>query len=134
MTAGGSAALLTVAAGLRKYARDKSFFQLCFGAVVITALLVGYSTNSYDLSLLVLPLAMTMNWRPDRPREWKGLLAPAVPVLISPLWFFLWMRWQRINLMAVFLLWWLFALIAAVRRLRRLREEPFAQSALIANV
>ena len=134
VTAAGSAALLTVAAGLRKYARDKSFFRLCFGAVVITALLVGYSTNSYDLSLLVLPLAMTMNWRPDRPREWKGLLAPAVPVLISPLWFFLWMRWQRINLMAVFLLWWLFALIAAVRRLRRLREEPFAQPALIANV
>jgi hypothetical protein len=134
VTAAGSAALLMVAASLRKYSRDKGLFRLCFGAVVITALLVGYSTNSYDLSLLILPLAVIVNgWLESRP-EWKGLLAPAVPLLISPLWFLLWMRWQRINLMALFLLWWLFALIAAVRRLRRLREEPFPQSALIANV
>ena len=129
-----SAALLTVAAGLRKCARDKSLFRLCFGAVVITALLLGYSTNSYDLSLLVLPLAVIVNWCLESPQEWKRLLVPAVPLLISPLWFFLWMRWQRINLMALFLLLWLFSLIAAVRRMRRLREEPFPQSPVIANV
>ncbi len=134
VTVAGSAALLIVAATLQKHARDKSLFRLCFGAVVITALLVGYSTNTYDLSLLVLPLAVMVNWRLESPRDWRGLLAPAVPLLISPLWFFLWMRWQRINLMALFLLWWLFALIAEVRRLRRLREELLPRSQLIANV
>jgi len=130
-----SAALLLAVAGLRKHAHEKGFSRLCFAAALIVGLLAGYSTNSYDLSLLVLPLAVIVNWRLESPPEGKSLLAPAIPLFISPLWFFLWMRWQRINLMALFLLWWLFALIAEVRRLRRLREEePFPQSPLIANV
>jgi hypothetical protein len=129
-----SAALLVVVAALRKHAREKGLSRLCFAAAVIVALLAGYSTNSYDLSMLVLPLAVIVNWRLESPLEGKSLLVPAIPLFISPLWFFLWMRWQRINLMALFLLWWLFALIAEVRRCRRLRQEPIPQSPLIANV
>jgi hypothetical protein len=133
VVAAGSAALLMIVASLRKYARDEALFRLCFAGAVMTALLVGLSTNSYDLSLLVVPLAVIVNCCFERPLDGKSLIAPAIPLLISPLWFLLWMRWQRINLMAVFLLWWLFILVAEVRRLQRLREEPFPQSSLIAN-
>lgn len=134
VVASGSAALLMIVAALRKCARDKALFRLCFAGAVITALLVGLSTNSYDLSLLVVPLAVIVNRGFERPPDRKSLLAPAIPLLISPLWFILWMRWQRINLMAVFLLWWLFVLIAEVRRLRRLKEQPLPRPPLVANV
>jgi len=133
VVAAGSAVLLMIVASLRKYARDEALFRLCFAGAVMTALLVGLSTNSYDLSLLVVPLAVIVNCRFERTLDGKSLIAPAVPLLISPLWFLLWMRWQRINLMAVFLLWWLLILVAEVRRLQRLREQPFPQSSLIAN-
>lgn len=132
VAAAGSAALLMIVASLRKYARDEALFRLCFAGAVMTALLVGWSTNSYDLSLLVVPLAVIMNCGFERPLDGKSLIAAAVPLLISPLWFFLWMRWQRINLMALFLLCWLFVLIAEVRRLRRLKGEPLPRP-LVAN-
>ena len=133
VVAAGSAVLLMIVASLRKYARDEALFRLCFAGAVMTALLVGLSTNSYDLSLLVVPLAVIVNCRFERTLDGKALIAPAAPLLISPLWFLLWMRWQRINLMAVFLLGWLLILVAEVRRLQRLREQPFPQSSLIAN-
>jgi hypothetical protein len=133
VVAAGSAALLMIVAALRKCARDKMLFRLCFAGAVMTALLVGLSTNSYDLSLLVVPLAVIVNCRLERPLDGKPLIAPAVPLLISPLWFLLWMRWQRINLMAVFLSGWLFVLIAEVRRLRRLKEQPLPRPPLVAN-
>jgi hypothetical protein len=79
------------------------------------------------------PLAVIVNCRFERTLDGKSLIAPAIPLLISPLWFLLWMRWQRINLMALFLLWWLFVLIAEVRRLQCLKEQPLPQSSLIAN-
>lgn len=132
VAAAGSAALLMIVASLRKYARDEALFRLCFAGAVMTAPLVGWSTNSYDLSLLVVPLAVIMNCGFERPLDGKSLIAAAVPLLISPLWFFLWMRWQRINLMALFLLCWLFVLIAEVRRLRRLKGEPLPRP-LVAN-
>ena len=134
VVAAGSVTLLMILAPLRKYARSQGLFRLCFACAVIAALLVGYSTNSYDLSLLVLPLAMIANCLLEDPLYRKTLLAPVIPLLVSPLWFFLWMRWQRINLMALFLLWWLFALITEVRRFRRLREERLPESPRIANV
>jgi len=134
VVAAGSVALLIMLGGLRKYAQNRELFRLCFIAAVIAALLAGYSTNSYDLSLLVLPVAVIVNRRLESPQEGRTLLAPAIPLFISPLWFLLWMRWQRINLMALFLLWWLFALIAEVRRLGNLREERFPDSPVVANV
>jgi Glycosyltransferase family 87 len=129
----GSAVLLMMVARLRKHAQHGVMFRLCFASAVIAALLVGYSTNSYDLSLLVVPVAVIANYRLEGPLDLKPLLIPAIPLLISPLWFFLWMRWQRINLMALFLLWFLFALIAEVRRLSRLKVVSSLESPVIAN-
>ncbi len=109
-----SFALLLVLAGLRRLAHHGRFLGLCFACAVIAALLVGYGTNTYDLSLLIVCLAVVVDYCATRVPEhgasrWS-LFFPAVPLLISPLWFFLWLRWERINLIAIFLLWWLFAI------------------------
>lgn len=129
-----STALLMIVAALRRVAQSRRLSKLCFSAAVITALLVGYSVNTYDLSLLVLPLAVIANYRLAGLSVGKGLVAPAIPLLASPLWFFLWMRWERINLMALFLLWWLFVLVAEIRRMSHRNEAPSSELPLIANV
>jgi len=128
-----STALLMMVAGLRRFARSRRLSELCWSAAIITALLVGYSVNTYDLSLLALPLAVIANYRLVNLSVGKGLLGAAIPLLVSPLWFFLWLRWERINLMALFLLWWLFALVAEIRRTSRQDEAPSSELPLIAN-
>ena len=129
----GSAALLVMVASLGGFARSRRLFQLCWSAAVIVALLVGYSVNTYDLSLLVLPLAVIADYRFADFSVSKRLFVPAIPLLASPLWFFLWMRWERINVMALFLLWWLFVLVEEIRRMTRANETPSSKLPLIAN-
>jgi hypothetical protein len=129
-----SAGALMVVASLRKWAHSKMYPQLCFGIAVIAAVLMAYSTNTYDLSLLVVPLAVFANYASTRSRNVKWVLAPAIPLLVSPLWFFLWMSWGRTNLMTVFIVWWLFVLVAEVRRLGNPAEAASHESAVIANV
>lgn len=104
-----AAGLLIAVAWLRNLAEDPRSFKLCFACAVIASVLAGYSTNTYDLSLLIVPLAIVADFVAESRTEWNILL-PVVPVLISPLWFFLWLRWERINVMAFFLVWWLFAI------------------------
>lgn len=117
-----SAALLVLmVAWLRLASRDRRRFPLCVSCAIVTALLVGYSTNTYDLSLLVLPFALIADYYlqnsvlPGDARS--SLIAPAVPLLLSPLWFFLWLRWERINVIALFLVWWIFAIRREILRL-----------------
>ena len=91
----------------------RQFFKICFACAVTTAVLVGYNTNAHDLSFLILPLALLCGLCAFPLPPWSGDVAnrcPVVPLLISPLWFFLWMRWEHTNLMAIFLLWWLYAI------------------------
>ncbi len=109
-----AAVLLIVTARLRDFANQARLFKLSMACAVISAVLVGYSTNTYDLSLLILPIAVVADYCVQ---QWSGqlkantsLLLPAIPVLLSPVWFFLWMQWERVNLMAVFLLWWFYAI------------------------
>jgi hypothetical protein len=132
--AASSAGVLVMVASLRKWAQSKMFRQLCFGIAVIAAVLLAYSTNTYDLSLLVVPLAVVENYALAGRPNVSRLLGPAIPLLVSPLWFFLWMRWGRINVMAVFLVWWLFVLVAEVRRLGSAAEAASHESPVIANV
>ncbi|HYM77286.1 MAG TPA: glycosyltransferase family 87 protein [Candidatus Dormibacteraeota bacterium] len=119
----GSAALLVISARMRDFANDQRYFRLCFAGAVIVALLVGYSTNSYDLSLLVLPLAVAADHclagSSEEAATKVSLIVPAIPLLISPIWFFLWMRWESLNLMAIFLLWWAYAIRNEILRLQR---------------
>ena len=94
--------------------QEARVLRLGMACAVIAALLVGYSTNTYDLSLLIVPLVLVADYCiaawPDKPLLQDRLIWPVLPLLISPLWFFLWMRWERIHLIAIFLLWWLFAI------------------------
>lgn len=129
-----SAGVLGMAASLRKWAQCKTSWQLCFAVAVIAAALVAYSTNTYDLSLLMVPLAVVANYALAGPRNIRWLLAPAIPLLVSPLWFFVWMRWERINVMALFLVWWLLALFGEVRRTGKPAEAASHASPVIANV
>jgi hypothetical protein len=104
-----SAWLVIVVAGMKNRAQEPRFFDFCFACAILASVLVGYNTSTYDLALLVLPLAVIL-------REGltglvrARLLLPIVPLLISPFWFLIGMYWQSFNVIAVFLLWWLFAL------------------------
>jgi hypothetical protein len=84
-----------------------------FSLVTLVALLVGWHTNAHDLSLLVLPLVLTadhhqnMSTRePDRNRSPLALVLLILisPILISPFWIALWLKYGKVNLMAVPLL------------------------------
>lgn len=117
-----SAGLLFAVARLKTFANDPRLFKLSFACAVTAAVLVGYNTNIHDLSLLILPLALIADhcvpllpWSPEKTR----IVVPIVPLLVSPLWFFLWMRWERTNLMALFLLWWLYAIRREILRMRQ---------------
>jgi len=136
--AAGSGAVLLAVASLRKAVTDPRLFRLSFACAVIAAVLVGFSTNTYDLSLLIAPLALVENHRLSESRGqmlWnRSLIVPAIPLLISPLWFFLWMRWQRTNLMALSLLCWLYVIWREVRRLRSQSEQALPSAGLLANV
>jgi len=111
---GCSAGLLILIARLRGSFDRGGPRKLGLAAAIAAALLVGYSTNTYDLSLLVLSLALVAEYcwldLGSQPSRQLRLIVPVIPLLISPLWFFLWMRWARMNLIALFLLWWLYAI------------------------
>jgi len=123
-----SIGVVAAIAWLRGIRQDSRLLRLGIASAVIAALLVGYSTNTYDLSLLIVPLALVADYcereSPDRPLLKNRLTLPALPLLISPLWFFLWMRWERIHLIAIFLLWWLFAIRREIVRAAAFGHGP----------
>jgi hypothetical protein len=105
----GSAALLLLAALRGRPGRARQL-NLQFSLAIIVVLLVGWYVNAHDLSLLVLPVALLADYcrssfENPAGRRW-ALLAPMVPILISPLWILLWLKYGKINLMAIPLLWW----------------------------
>ncbi len=119
---------------LRNAARSEDGLKLSFSSAVTAALLAGYSTNTYDLSLLVLPLLLVADYgvrrlRDDRPAK-IYLFLPVIPLLVSPLWFLLWLKWQRINLIAVFLVWWVFAIRHELMRVRAIQPASQVASAV----
>ena len=120
-----SLALLAIVVRLRPEEGGEDF-RLCFSCAVILAVLLGYCTNTYDLSLLILPLALVADYWLTTPRHdaWSRVISifPTAVICLSPVWFFLWMRWERINLMAFFLLWWFFAIRSDAMGMRFKRE------------
>jgi hypothetical protein len=126
----GAIGILILIASMGRAARYGDF-GLCFACAVIAAVLVAFSTNTYDLSWLVLPVALIFDYCARRLQgsatgRWRIVL-PAVPLLMSPLWFYLWLRWEQIHLIAIFLVWWLFAIRAEVKRAtERTRLEAVA--------
>jgi glycosyl transferase family 87 len=129
-----SAGLLILMAYMRRMANDSRTSHLALGCAVIAAVLVGYNTSTYDLCLLALPLVFVANYfsreLDESSRASMSIVAPAIPLLISPLWFLLGMRWQKFNLIAIFLLWWIYALRGEMLRRSRNGEQPHTVSRL----
>lgn len=126
-----STALLVIIAVMRRPARQAQAFNLCLACVVIASVTVSYNTNSYDLSLLVLSIALVLDHclraSPQR-QKIAALFLPASPLLFSPLWFFLWQRWERTNLMAIPLLWWCSSIWREARRAGAARNDETGAS------
>lgn len=116
-----SLGLIFAIAGLQGGRRDRESLRLGFACAITVALLVAYSTNTYDLSLLLLPVAIVCDHCFRNPGERKAklaLLLPIAPLLIGPFWFWPWLKWERINVIAVFPLVWLYFMAREILRMR----------------
>jgi hypothetical protein len=104
-----ASAILFVFAGWRVRTLQHENFNLQFSLGVIVAVLVAWHTNAHDLSLLILPLVLLADYSQSflagAPRRKWALLVPALPILLSPLWFVLWLGIGKVNVMAIPLLW-----------------------------
>jgi hypothetical protein len=116
---------------MRHLANERRFLDLSLACAILAALLVSYNTNTYDMCLLVLPIVFLAEHFLTDPgiRErsrfsavWVRAAFPAIPLLVSPVWFFLWRRWEKTNLMAIFLLWWLYAISREMSRMKLITE------------
>lgn len=131
----GSILLLTVAVRMGRFAVNRCLARMAFAFALTSALFVGYSTNTYDLCLLALPIALVIDHvirestEPSAQRI--ALILPILPLLLSSLWFYLWLRWVHINVIAVFILWWLYAMRKEILRMRARAATPTTVSALV---
>lgn len=123
-----SIGVVIIVARMKKAANDPKLISLSLASAVVAALLVGYNTSTYDLCLLILPLAMVARYcfreAPHRREALVALGSPALPLLVSPLWFLVGMYWQKFNLMAIFLLWWLYAMRHEMLRIHAAVDQP----------
>jgi hypothetical protein len=123
-----SIGVVIIVARMKRAANDPRFFNLSLACAVAAALLVGYNTSTYDLCLLVLPLVLVARYcfreLPHRREALVALVSPALPLLVSPLWFLVGMYWQKFNLMAILLVWWLYAMRNEMLRVRAAAGQP----------
>lgn len=102
---------------------SRSEFDLSFSLCVVVTLLVSYHTLPYDLSILLLPIALTMVYllRSGHMnlRDRLILIIPPALLFFSPLHIFLEMRTSRYNLLALVLLWWCWLLFREIGRLQQ---------------
>jgi len=79
-------------------------FDLGFSLAMITTILVGYHAFAYDLSLLLLPMALLINYSLQQTglnRRWVALFAPFAVLFLTPLHMFLALHSDRYSLMAL---------------------------------
>jgi Glycosyltransferase family 87 len=125
----GSAFLLWIAlpAGFARAA-----FDLKFALAIVVTVLVSYHSYSYDWCLLILPLVIVADhcarFRSGPPRHQFLPILPVVPLLISPLFFLLWLRWHNLSWLAIPLLVWLWAIRREIFRSGGLEETHASQS------
>jgi len=124
-----SLALILFAARRCKWrTASRTEFDLSFSLCIVVTLLVSYHTLPYDLSLLLLPVVLTMLYlfrnrhmgRPNMDRRSRlMLIIPPALLFFSPLHMFLEMRTSRYNLFALVLLFWCWALFREIGRLKQ---------------
>jgi hypothetical protein len=103
-----SAILFLFAAWSGREKEAPEALELQFSLAVVVSVLIAWQTNLHDLCLLILPLVLVTDYcvRYSPPAARSAVLLPALPVLISPLWMFLWLGIAKVNLMVIPLLWW----------------------------
>jgi hypothetical protein len=116
-----SLALILFAASKCKWkTASRSEFDLSFSLCVVVTLLVSYHTLPYDLSLLLLPIVLTMVYLLRNAHMDLGdrlmLIIPPTLLFFSPLHMFLEMRTSRYNLFAIVLLFWCWRLFKEIGR------------------
>ena len=119
------AAVLALSAGMLYFA-IKSWrhaepaserWDLAFSATLVATVLVSYHSFIYDLSTLLLPVAISVSVLlrrrlfPNRLR-WAMIIS-LLALFCTPLYLFLWFRLGHPNLMAVFLIVWFASLLGA---------------------
>jgi hypothetical protein len=105
-------------------------FDLSFSLCVIVTVLVSYHTLPYDLSLLLLPIVLTIQYlfRNENSQR-RGRLVLLIPLFIlffSPLHAFLAMRAGHYNLFALVLLFWCWALYMELVDVEKKLQQPLA--------
>jgi uncharacterized membrane protein len=115
--------ILIFFAAWRLGARQQLSLDLHFSLAIIVTVLVGWHTNAHDLSLLLLPLILVADYCMSLPGMTSSrrlaLIAPVLPILISPLWIVLWLGIGKVNLMTLALLWWAWAIGKEIEARRR---------------
>jgi hypothetical protein len=101
-------------------------FDLGFALCVIVTVLVSYHTLAYDLSLLLLPLVLTIQHffsnGGGQPRARLSLFILLFLLFFSPLHAFLVMRDGHYNLFALMLLFWCWLLAREIGDARKIAE------------
>ncbi len=101
--------LWVIVKGRRTIASSRQF-DLQFSLAMVAAVLASYHAFPYDLSLLVIPLFLVVNYAIETaPLHRYGNIALMLPVLLlflTPVYMLLWLRLDHFNLLATVLLLW----------------------------
>jgi hypothetical protein len=108
---------LTLYVAIRAWRRARSSpenFDLAFSVTLLATVLVGYHSFLYDLSVLLIPVAVTLGLlvRGTPPVGFAKIasLVAIFALFCTPLYLLLWFRLGHPNLMALVLILWLVAL------------------------
>jgi Glycosyltransferase family 87 len=109
--------------------------DVSFSVTLLAAVLVGYHSFIYDLSVLLIPIAITAGLLRQESRLtrhlYASLLVPILALFCTPLYLILWFKWGHPNLMALFLILW-FAALVAVKNISA-KEPPAILPELLKN-
>lgn len=101
-------------------AKNTAASDLEFALCVLTTVLVGYHAFAYDLSLLILPLALVTNhvFETHTFLDWRrsALIGPIFLLFFTPLHMLLALRSGRYSLMALVLLVWFWGIAREISR------------------
>lgn len=115
-------------------ANNTASFNLGFALCVIVTVLVGYHAFAYDLSLLMLPVALVTNHIFDKHMilDWRrwALIGPILLLFLTPLQMLLALRSGRYSLMALVLLFWVWGIAREISPVGRIREVKPAEQAI----
>jgi hypothetical protein len=127
-----SVALLLFASAKWKVARQGTAFDLGFALAMVATILVSYHANTYDLSLLFLPVMLLMNHLAgaDSKHGWNRvtLVGPMLLLFVSPIQMLLLQKYGKLSLLAPVLLLWAWGLAREISRIGRPREIPTTQA------